>query len=159
LRFYPNGFRDQTRELEVSDLGLTHVALAVRDLAASVAFYERYAAMKVVHRRSTGVESAVAWLSDLTRPFVIVLIQAPGLNDTPLGPFGHIGVAVASREEVDGLADLARSEGCLAGGPTDSGPPVGYWAYIRDPDGNMLEVAFGQDVAFTVQAASGVGAS
>ena len=87
------------------------------------------------------------------RPFVIVLIQAPGLNDTPLGPFGHLGVAVASREEVDRLVELASADGCLADGPTDSGPPVGYWAYIRDPDGNTLEVAYGQDVAFTVEAA------
>ena len=145
--------RLQRKDLTVSDLGLTHVALAVRDLRASVSFYKQYAAMKVVHRRSAGAEAGVAWLSDLTRPFVIVLIQAPGLNDTPLGPFGHLGVAVASREDVNRLAELAKADGRLADGPTDSGPPVGYWAYIRDPDGNTLEVAYGQDVAFAVQVA------
>lgn len=143
----------------MSDLGLTHIALAVRDLRASISFYERYAAMKVVHRRSAGAEGGVAWLSDLTRPFAIVLIEAPGLNDTPLGPFGHLGVAVASREEVDRLVELARADGRLAEGPSDSGPPVGYWAYIRDPDGNTLEVAYGQEVAFTVQAALDSGAT
>lgn len=138
----------------MSDLGLTHVALAVRDLTASIAFYAQYADMKVVHRRPIAAGAGgAAWLSDLTRPFVIVLIQAPGLNDTPLGPFGHLGVAVASRADVDRLAELAAADGRLADGPTDSGPPVGYWAYIRDPDGNTLEVAHGQEVAFTVQAA------
>ena len=143
----------------MSDLGLTHVALAARDLRASVSFYEQYAAMKVVHRRWAGAEAGVAWMSDLTRPFVIVLIQAPGLNDTPLGPFGHLGVAVSSREEVDRLVELALADGRLANGPTDSGPPVGYWAYIRDPDGNTLEVAYGQEVAFTVQSALDSGAT
>lgn len=136
----------------MSDLGLTHVAFAVQDLSKSVAFYARYAAMRVVHRRhnpTTG--SAVAWVSDLTRPFVLVLIQAPGQKDTPLGPFGHLGVACISRAEVDRLTDLARAEGVLASPPRDDGPPVGYWAYIRDPDGNMLEVAHGQEVAFTVE--------
>jgi catechol 2,3-dioxygenase-like lactoylglutathione lyase family enzyme len=142
----------------MADLGLTHVAFAVRDLARSIGFYERYAAMQVVHRRTGPHEgSAVAWLSDLTRPFVIVLVQLPGVQDTPLGPFGHLGVACASREEVDRLAARAREEGVLASGPADDGPPVGYWAFLRDPDGNTLELAHGQEVAFTVEAAAALG--
>jgi len=133
----------------MSDLGLTHVAFAVADLERSVRFYQRYAAMQIVHRRGDAT-SEVAWLSDLTRPFVIVLAQLPGAKDTPLGPFGHLGVACASRAEVDRLAALAAEDGVLRSGPTDSGPPVGYWAMIADPDGNTLEVAWGQEVAFTV---------
>jgi catechol 2,3-dioxygenase-like lactoylglutathione lyase family enzyme len=35
----------------MSDLGLTHVALSVRNLNESIAFYTTYAAMKVVHQR------------------------------------------------------------------------------------------------------------
>lgn len=138
----------------MSDLGLTHVAFAVSNLAASLAFYERYAAMQVVHHRANAEHGgAVAWITDLTRPFVIVLIQAPGLADTPLGPFGHLGVGCASREEVDRLCALAEQEGCLVSAPRDAGPPVGYWAYLRDPDGNTLELAHGQEVGFVVQAA------
>lgn len=135
------------------DIGLTHVAFAASDLKSSIAFYERFAAMRVVHKRARNADEAVAWLSDLTRPFVIVLVQAATLSDTPLGPFGHLGVACSSRDEVDRLVDLARQEGCLVSGPEDSGPPVGYWAYLRDPDGNTLEIAFGQDVEFAVDAA------
>jgi lactoylglutathione lyase len=137
--------------LMTTDLGFTHVALTVRDLAASIAFYSKYARMRVVHQRvDSGAGVSVAWLSDGTRPFVIVLAQWPQL-DAPLGPFGHLGVGCASRDEVDRLCVTARAEGCLKSGPADSGPPVGYWAYISDPDGNNLEVSFGQSIAFTVE--------
>ncbi len=132
------------------DLGLTHVAFLVRDIEKSIAFYAKYAGMAVVHRR--GEASQVAWISDHTRPFVIVLIQSQEAGaESPLGPFGHLGVAVASREEVDRLAAEAEREGILQREPTDSGPPVGYWTFIGDPDGNTLELSFGQEVALTEQ--------
>ena len=138
----------------MSDIGLTHIALAVSELDASIAFYGKYAGMKLVHRRPADEgEGGVAWVSDLTRPFVIVLAHLPGVDDPPLGPFGHLGVACTSRDEVDRLANLAKQDGCLIKGPEDYGPPVGYWAYIADPDGNVLEVSYGQDVGLTVETA------
>lgn len=141
----------------MSDLGLSHIAFVVRDLDRSLDFYARYAGMQVVHRREGHTEGhRVAWISDLTRPFVIVLIQAAALQDTPLGPFGHLGVGCATREQIDRLAALARREGRRVHGPIDSGPPVGYFTTIADPDGNMLELAYGQEVNFTVEEAKAV---
>ncbi len=128
----------------MSDVGLTHVALAVRSLADSVAFYSAYANMHVVHQRHN-----VVWLSDGTRPFAVVLLEASEAV-RPVLPPAHLGVGVASREEVDRLCELARCNHCLLRPPEDSGPPVGYWALIRDPDGHTLEVAHGQDVGLTV---------
>lgn len=127
------------------DLGLTHVALTSSDLDASIAFWSRYARMQVVHRRD-----GVVWLSDRTRPFVIVLAQVEQVEH-PLRPFAHLGVGCASRDDVDRLAAMAQDDGCLVDGPTDYGPPVGYWAFIKDPDGHTLEVSFGQEVGLTVE--------
>jgi catechol 2,3-dioxygenase-like lactoylglutathione lyase family enzyme len=133
-----------------SDRGLTHVALVVRDPEASIAFYTRYARMQVVHRRKDELSGRqVLWLSDLTRPFVIVLIQAERVEGR-LDGFAHLGVGCESRAEVDRLCALAREEGRLGLGPLDSGYPVGYWAFIRDPDGHNLEISYGQEVGFTV---------
>lgn len=128
----------------MSDLGLTHIALPVHSLEASVAFYAQYAGMHAVHRRH-----GVVWLSDRTRPFAIVLIESAGAIH-PLLPMAHLGVGVASTEEVDRLSGLAREAQCLIREPQDSGPPVGYWALIRDPDGHTLEVAYGQEVASVI---------
>lgn len=124
----------------MTDLGLTHIALTVSNIERSLDFYARYAGMQVVHRRS-----GVAWISDRTRPFAIVLIEREDV-DPPLGPFSHLGVACVSREEVDRLCAKASAESCLRRAPTDSGPPVGYWAFLDDPDGHTLELTYGQDV-------------
>lgn len=132
------------------DLGATHVALPVTDLDRSIEFYERYASMQVVHRRTdTAGGSGVAWLSDLTRPFVVVLIAADAVSGGLTG-WAHLGVGVDSRDEVDRIAAAARSENLKVQGPTDSGAPVGYWAFVADPDGHNLEVSFGQEVGLVV---------
>ena len=131
----------------MSDLGLTHVALPASDLDASIAFYADYAGMQVVHRRE-----GVVWLSDKTRPFVIVLMRVDAV-ESRLDPWAHLGVACESREEIDRLCARARDEDRLIEGPRDYGPPVGYWAFIRDPDGHTLEVSHGQDVGLAVEQA------
>jgi catechol 2,3-dioxygenase-like lactoylglutathione lyase family enzyme len=126
------------------DVGLTHVALPATNLEASIAFYFKYAKMHVVHRRPE-----VVWLSDKTRPFVIVLMESDDVP-FPLMPFAHLGVACESPEEIDELCKTAQEDGCLIAGPMDYGPPVGYWAFLRDPDGHTLEISFGQEVGVTV---------
>ncbi|MBD2494694.1 VOC family protein [Nostoc sp. FACHB-280] len=134
----------------MADIGLTHVALGVTDINKSIAFYQKYAGMKVVHRRTDETNNCeVAWISDLTRPFVIVLLQLDKSQCQP-SPGFHIGVACKSREEVDYLCQQAKSEGVLQAGPDDYGAPVGYWAFIRDPDGYQLEIAYGQEVNVTI---------
>jgi len=133
----------------MSDLGLTHVALPVVDLEASLAFYAHYARMEVVHQRAEEAGNRVAWISDRTRPFVVVLIEVPEVRN-PLLPLAHLGVGCSSREEVDRLCDEAKREGRAVHGPTDSGYPVGYWALIADPDDHTLEISFGQEVALAV---------
>lgn len=132
------------------DLGLTHIALPVSDLQRALDFYATYAAMEVVHRRTRDEQGLqVAWISDRTRPFVVVLIET-GEPVHPLQPPAHLGVACRSRDEVDRMCALAREEGRLVREPEDAGPPVGYWATIGDPDGHTLELTHGQQVGLTV---------
>ena len=135
------------------DRGLTHVALPVTDVGASLDFYRRYAEMDVVHRRRDGdTGNEVVWVSDRTRPFVIVLIEQDPSSGNLTG-FSHLGVGCESRAEVDRRCELARGEGRTVFGPLDSGPPVGYWGFVADPDGNNLELSHGQEVGLTVEEA------
>jgi catechol 2,3-dioxygenase-like lactoylglutathione lyase family enzyme len=135
----------------VSDIGFTHVALYAHKLDESIDFYARFARMSIVHSRSEDDGTRVVWLSDRTRPFVLVLIESKDPVENPLGPFAHLGIGLPSRDAVDERCALARSEKRLRLGPTDSGQPLGYWALIADPDGHMLEVSYGQDVGLSAQ--------
>ena len=139
----------------ITDVGLSHVALPVSDLDRSIDFYRRYADMEVVHRRTDTHGHGVAWVSDLTRPFVIVLLESPTV-DPALGGSAHLGVGCSSRDEVDHRLVTATSEGLSVLGPCDDGPPVGYWGLIVDPDGHNLEVAYGQEVGLAVDDAKPV---
>ena len=138
--------------MSVNDVGFSHVALQVKDLQKSIEFYQRYAGMQIIHQREPGIEEAqkVAWLSDLTRHFALVLVQSQTTVDTPLGPFGHLGNACSSREEIDAKVKLAEQEGVLRRKAQQSLPPVGYWAFFADPDGNTLELSCGQQIGMEI---------
>lgn len=138
----------------MTDVGLTHVALPVSNVERSIEFYQTYANMQVVHQRidaETGIP--VVWLSDKTRPFVIVLIQSDSVHPV-LSAMAHLGVGCSNRKELDALCAKAKQEGILLKSPQDSGYPIGYWAFLSDPDGHTLELSYGQEVGLTVAAAT-----
>lgn len=133
------------------DIGFTHIALPVTNIDKSINFYSNYAEMQVIHRRidaETGV--TVAWLCDGTRPFAIVLIQTDSVHSI-LSPIAHLGVGCKSREHMNTLCEKAKQEGVLLQEPKDSGYPIGYWAFLQDPDGHTLELSYGQEIGLTVE--------
>ena len=135
----------------MTDIGLTHIALPVVDVERSIKFYSTYANMEVIHSRvdaQTG--SKVVWISDRTRPFVVVLIETNSVHPV-LSPFAHLGVGCKSRQEIDLLCEKAQEEDILIQAPQDSGYPIGYWALLRDPDGHTLELAYGQEIELTLE--------
>ncbi len=142
---------------------LTHIALPVRDLAATLAFYQRYTTLAVIHERfDPETQMRTAWLanerdrttSGLAR-FVIVLIegalpkQITGDIEESYGfltSISHLGLSLESREAVDAVADLAREDGCLLLGPMYRNAVVGYICIVTDPDGNNLEFSVEQEL-------------
>ena len=136
----------------------THLALHVRSLQSSIAFYELFTSLRVIDRHSdqssTGME--VIWLSE--RPaadenaFVLVLQEGtpraiPNANpQTPLGPISHLGFALPSRDAVDAITKKAKPAGLLQFGPTFLNPYAGYLCLIRDPDGHHVEFSHGQSL-------------
>ena len=130
---------------------LTHIALPVRDLEATLAFYAKYTKLVNIHERQdpeTGLRTA--WLAnarditDAGARFVIVLIHGKLPTKITgdikeqygfLKSISHLGISVESRAEVDRLAEMAREDGCLLLGPMYRNEVVGYICVVTDPDG------------------------
>lgn len=125
----------------------THVALQVRDIDKSIAFYERHCGMRVVHDRQEH-DTRVAWMGWGEDPpkFVIVLI-AGDYEKNVQPPWQHIGMAVDSHDEVDRIHARAQADG-IAGlwPPVEASAIVGYYCGVPDPDGNVVEFSFGQRI-------------
>jgi catechol 2,3-dioxygenase-like lactoylglutathione lyase family enzyme len=146
---------------------LTHIALPVRDLDKTLAFYRRYTTLEIIHERTdaeTGMRSV--WLANAgdkthggdelgiqAAKFVIVLIhgslpkQITGDIQESYGfltSISHLGLSCDSRDDVDRIAAMAKEEGCLLLGPMYRNVVVGYICIVQDPDGNNLEFSVEQ---------------
>lgn len=133
---------------------LTHIALHVREVAASIAFYRDLCGMRVTHTRASSGDDEraakdaerVVWMAEPGRESTFVLVLIPkGPTRTPLaGDYSHLGFALASREEVDAVAALAQARGVLRWPARQEDYPVGYYCGVVDPDGHMVEFSYGQ---------------
>ncbi|MCB5425088.1 VOC family protein [Altererythrobacter sp. CC-YST694] len=134
----------------------THLALAVKSVDDTIAWYEKYTHLRVLRQREDE-DGKNVWLADPNekeRAFVLVAGQFFEGHDPfapkqhlPLGPFAHIGIELPTREAVDAVAELAREGGCLALGPMQfPKEDVGYICFLKDPDGNTIEFSYDQGV-------------
>ena len=122
---------------------LTHIALHVVDIHASVAFYERYCGLRVIHQRDEG---NICWMAEPGREqeMIFVLMAGGSPVQHPEKDYAHFGFALESREAVDRIAEKAKTEGCLIWPPREDPYPVGYYCGVTDPSGNYVEFSYGQ---------------
>ena len=117
---------------------IDHVSVAVRDLAAAGAFYERLLAplgyTRLVARPGTigfGKKYPELWLN-------VLAYMAPAVPNSG----EHIALRAASEAAVRGFHAAALAEGgSCAGepGPRQAAMTTYFGAFILDPDGNKLE--------------------
>ncbi|HOJ61358.1 MAG TPA: VOC family protein [bacterium] len=125
---------------------LTHVALRVKNIEKSAAFYRKYLGLEVIAQRQEH-KTRVAWLGNprVKEDFVIVLLELP-YEASPQPSYDHFGLDLPTREAVDEYAAMAEADGLLEFGPETMGPVANYLCLIRDPDGNGIEFSYGQDI-------------
>ena len=138
----------------------THIALRVRDIDATIAWYKEFTPLELIDKREDEMGYG-AWLGmpgETNNPFILVIAQffeetdpfAGAPMDT-LGPFAHLGIELPTQDAVDAMAQRAKQADCLSMPPTMMPQPIGYIAMLRDPDGNTVEFSWDQGVFSTLQ--------
>ena len=129
----------------------THIALPVRNLAETMAFYAKYTTLENIHERQdpeTGLRSV--WLANprdktaAAARFVLVLTGDIEEEYGFLTSISHLGLSLNTRDEVDAIAAMAEEDGILLLGPMYRNEVVGYICLITDPDGNNIEFSVEQ---------------
>lgn len=147
-------------DLHPSEARWTHVALRVRDIDATIAWYTTMTPLELIDKRQDDMGFG-AWLGmpgETNNPFILVVAQflpeTDPFKDAPLevlAPFAHLGMELPSKEAVDEIAARGEAAGCLAMPARMMPPPIGYICMLRDPDGNMVEFSWDQGVYATLQ--------
>ena len=123
---------------------LDYVVLIVGDLELSLSFYTKTLGLKLQHRAekyaqiTAGTTRLSLYGRDAMQETLGAVLEPPSLS----APSFELGFKVAD-------CDAAFSELVAAGAPAVTPPTTRPWgqrtAYVRDPDGNLIELA--QDLA------------
>jgi catechol 2,3-dioxygenase-like lactoylglutathione lyase family enzyme len=121
--------------MPVRTYGLTHLALAVRDVEASARFYEQAFGARRTYADGESIQVDGPGPHD-----VIVLTTDPG-NAGKSGGVGHFGFRLMDPADIDPAVDA-----CLAAGARlkERGEfsPGHPFARVLDPDGYEIEIWF-----------------
>jgi len=117
----------------VKTYGLTHIALAVRDLERTLQFYRQVFGAEETYREEGRVEVQTPGCKD-----VITFNQRephPGES----GGIAHFGFRLTTPDDIDAAVEAVKSAG---GKIVDHGEfSPGYpYLYFEDPDGYLIEI-------------------
>ena len=136
----------------------SHVTIGCNDLERACAFYDPVLFAIGLHRRAVTPDdgpAAACWVSSMaTLPRFYVYMPF----DRDPATVGN-GSMVAFTAPSPKTVDQAHAAGILAGGTNEGAPGprpnygLGYYgAYLRDPDGNKVHIAFRGDLQLSTQA-------
>lgn len=111
----------------MTPLALHHASIRVADLARSIAFYEGLLGLRPVARPDLGI--AGRWYGIGAAQLHLIEGTAAATAFDPSGP--HFAIAVA---------DLAAARRELAAAGVETLDPGGSQLWLRDPDGNVVEL-------------------
>jgi sirohydrochlorin cobaltochelatase len=129
-----------SREHRPRPLGVRHAALAVQNIERALQFYQEELDFEVYYSG----DSDWAMLHQCGTTLSVVLGHSER-QDTHSSPSGshpdHLGITLASREQVDAWNARLQSRGIPCGKPVLH-RDKSYGFYLKDPDGHIWELIF-----------------
>ena len=120
----------------VRTFGLTHIAIAVRDVERAFAFYEAVFGMVAVYRSPDFVQAQTPGARD-----VVVFETATSPNVGTSGGIAHFGFRLVDPAAIDDAADAIVKAGGTIEEKGEFVPGEPY-LFARDLDGYLIEVWF-----------------
>ena len=119
--------------MPVTTRGLTHIALAVRDVERAFAFYERVFGMVAVYRQEGFIQAQTPGSHD------VLVLEERADQAGAVGGILHFGFRLVHPTDRDQAIELVRAAG---GTVTDTGEfaPDEPYLFCLDPDGYEVEI-------------------
>jgi predicted enzyme related to lactoylglutathione lyase len=118
--------------------GLTHLAIAVKDLNRTLAFYQKVFEVEVMYHENDFLQVTTPGSHDII-VFEKKRGDSPGYRDGDTGGIAHFGFRLRNAEDIDEMAKRIReARGKIVGkGEFVPGEP---YIFFKDPDGYEVEV-------------------
>jgi len=115
--------------------GLSHIAIAVRDLERTLAFYKKVFDVEVMYHRNKFLQVTTPGCHD------IIVFEKRKTDYGKTGGIAHFGFRLRNANDIDEMAERIKSAG---GKITDKGEfvPGEPYIFFEDPDGYEVEIAY-----------------
>ncbi|HYF30663.1 MAG TPA: VOC family protein [Chitinophagaceae bacterium] len=123
----------------VKTYGLTHIALAVKDVERSFRFYEQVLGVRATYRQKTFIQFETPGCHD------VVVLEESARPSTKTGGILHFGFRLVNPSDIDTAAEAV----LMAGGKIlDKGEfcPGEPYLFATDPDGYQIEIWYEPEV-------------
>lgn len=121
--------------VEPKTYGLTHLALAVRDVGRTLDFYQQVFGVEVMYRQRGFLQVRTAGRDD------VIVFEEKDAEIGCTGGIAHFGFRLRNPKDIDEMAARVRRAGGKIHDEGEFSPGEPY-LFFRDPDGYEIEVWF-----------------
>jgi len=115
--------------------GLTHIAIAVKDLGQTLAFYQKVFEVNVMYHKDDFLQVTTPGAND------IIVFEKKKADYGKTGGIAHFGFRLRDAKDIDEMARRIKSAG---GTIVDKGEfvPGEPYIFFKDPDGYEVEICY-----------------